>query len=362
LPFEVFAELLRLVLRPLAKRSRHPDAFYLGLRLVAMDAVEFSLPNTAANSLPKGRNQKGEGAFAKLKASVLVELFCHNPLAARLGRRGESEWKLSQQMLSQLPSRCLLLADRLYGCGAFLLAAWTVLRGRRGHFLIRARQSIKSVRLIRKLRDGSRVVELTVYDPVHKSRVMGKLVVRQIAAQAKRAGHRPVKIRLWTSVMDETQAPAVELVALYARRWEHELYFRELKHALGVGALLRSQTVETAAQEVAAMITASSLVAEERARLKPGDTWEQRVSFIKTWQYLEPLWLTLELGGDLLTAEQKEQLAQRFYALLGRLKRFKKRHRSCPRAVRKPLQPWPRKRDQPSVTGPVLFKILANRP
>lgn len=360
LPWEVFAELLRLVLRPLAKPAQHPDAFYRGLRLVALDGTEFSLPNTSGinGRLPKHRNQRGEAAFAKLNVSALVELFSHNPLAARMGIKDESEWKLSQQLLSQLPSQCLLLADRLYGCGAFLLAAWKVLRPRGGHFLVRGRKSIKAVRVLRKLRDGSQLVELTIYDPVHNSKEIGKVKARQIVAQVKRAGFRPVRALLWTSLLDAKEAPARELVELYARRWEHELYFRELKHTLGVGALLRSQTVETAAQEVAAMIITTALVAGERAQLKPGESWDRRISFIKTWQYLEPLWLTLQLCGDLMSAEQKEQMAERFYQHVARLKRPKKRIRSCPRAVRKPQQPWPRKRNQPSHTGPVSISIL----
>jgi hypothetical protein len=75
-----------------------------------------------------GGNQKGKAAFAKLQCAALVELVMHNPLAARLGWSGESEWKLAQPLLEHLPSRCLLLADRLYGCGAFLVAAWQRLK------------------------------------------------------------------------------------------------------------------------------------------------------------------------------------------------------------------------------------------
>ncbi len=43
LPWEVFAELLRLGLRPLARAAAQPDAFWRGWRLVALDGTQFSL-------------------------------------------------------------------------------------------------------------------------------------------------------------------------------------------------------------------------------------------------------------------------------------------------------------------------------
>lgn len=360
LPFEVFEELLRRILRPMVHASKQAEGFYQKLKLVAIDGVEFSLANTAQvnRQMPKGGNQKGRAAFAKLRCSVLVELLAHNPLAARLGLKGESEWKLSLQLLSQLPRQCLLLADRLYGCGAFLMVAWEAVRLKGGHFLVRGRESIKSIRVIRKLCDGSRVVEIDVKDPIKKNKVIKTLQLRQIKARVGRAGFRSVEVKLWTSLMDAVRCPASELVELYMRRWEQELYFRELKHMLGVSDLLRSQTVETAAQEVTAMIIATSLVAGERAGLKTGESLSGRVSFIKTWQYLEPLWVTLQLCGDLLDEEQKDQIVERFYQFICGLIMQKKRLRSCPRALRQAQQPWPKKRDQPSHSGPITIRVV----
>ena len=358
LPFAVFEELLRRLLRPIPEAS--DAAFYQGLRLVAIDGVSFSLPNTPQvnGTLRKGGNQKGRAAFAKLPCAVLVELVMHNPLAARLGRQGESEWKLAQGLLEDLPPQCLLLADRLYGCGAFLRAAWERLARREGHFLVRVKQSLKVVRTLLRFPDGSRRVEVKALEPGDRHRVAGTLEVREIRATIKRPGFRAVRLRLWTSLGDPRQAPAEELVRLYTTRWEQELYFRELKHQLGINDLLRSQTVETGAQEVAAMIVGSSLIAHERAKLKPGEELAHRISFIKTWETLEPLWLTLLLGGDLLSEEQKQQLCERFYQFASRRMMPRKRTRTCPRAMRQPFQPWPRKRNQKSSNAPTHIAIV----
>jgi hypothetical protein len=250
----------------------------------------------------------------------------------------------------------LLLGDRLYGCGAFLVAAWKRLQARQGHFLVRVKEGLKVVRTCQQLKDGSRLVEIKALAPGDTHRVAATMEVREVRATLQRRGHRPVRIRLWTSLSAE-EASAEELVGLYASRWEQELYFRELKWHLGLNDLLRSQTPETAAQEVAAMIIGSSLIAHERAKLQPGEALQHRVSFIKTWETLEPLWLTLLLGADILSEAQKQALCERFYGLAARRVMPKKRSRSCPRAMRQPIQPWPRKRNQKSVQGPIEVAI-----
>lgn len=359
LPFEVFKELLKRVLRPLRQGTEARQGYYKGLHLVAIDGVNFSLPNTpdVQARCRKGGNQRSRAAFAKLACAVLVELAVHNPLAARLGLAGESEWCLAKQLVGQLPNHCLLLADRLYGCGAFVVAVLAHLKEVSGHFLFRARDSIKAKRL-QRLKDESWLVEIAALETGSRHRVAERVVVREIYVRVQRGKNRPHRLRLWTSLLDEKKYPAKELAELYTQRWEQELYFRELKHQIGVNDLLKSQTVETAAQEVAAMIIVTSLVAEERSKLKTGEDLNTRISFIKTWQMLEPLWLTLSICSDLLSEDQKEQMADRFRSVMSRLKMQKKRARSCPRVLRQPIQPWPRKKLQREHSGPVSIAVI----
>jgi len=365
LPFEVFTELLGRVLRPLAKPSA--EGVYRGLRLAALDAVEFSVANTPAvnQQLGKGRNHRGPSAFAKLRCAALVEVLMHNPLAAALGRAAQSEWQLSKGLLAHLPQKCLLLGDRLYGCGAFMLRALEVLKERAGHLLVRVKLGARVARVVQRLPDGSALVEVNALVAGSKHRIEGTVLVREIRAVLRRKGQHPIQVRFWTSLLDPIQWPAQELVKLYASRWEHELYFRELKSVLGTNNLLRSQTVETAAQEVVAMIIGSALVANERSKLKPGEELTHRISFLKVWDLLQPLWLTLLLGADILSEPQKQQLVDRFYWMASQMKMAKKRARSCPRVVRQAKSRWPRKPDekyQKSFDGPVKIRVLKTKP
>lgn len=360
LPWEVFAELMRLGLRPLAQPAKHRQAFWRGWRLLALDGTQFSLTNTAQvkATMRKAKSRRGQAAFAKITTSVLLELGLHNPLAAAIGREGQSEWALGLELLAQLPAQGLLLADRLYGCAAFIAAAQGVCAKIGSHFLIRARSKIH-VQVLRRLKDGSRLVRVPVQQKGNQRIILQWLQLREIRACVRRAGFRTVQFRLWTSLLDPDTAPARELIELYTQRWQHELYYRELKCQLRKTDVLQSHTLETGAQEIAAIVLASALLARERARAAEGQTPVLRLSFIKLLELMRPLWLTLALGGDLLTPRQKQQLTQCFLQRAGRyISKPRKQPRSCPRAVRRPVAHWPRLHQNQSWQGPLHFNVL----
>ena len=90
LPWEVFADLMRRALRPVATRRRHREAFWRGWRLTALDGTQYSVTNTPqiTATTTKAHSRRGRAAFAKITLSVLLELGLHNPLAAGIGRQG----------------------------------------------------------------------------------------------------------------------------------------------------------------------------------------------------------------------------------------------------------------------------------
>ena len=359
LPWRVFAELMQRALHPLAQARRHVQAFWRGWRLLALDGTQFSLSNTPQikAQMKKAKSRRGRAAFAKITTGVLLEVGLHNPLAAAIGQHGQSEWELAKSLLAQLPQRALLLADRLHGCAAFAALTLAACRRVGSHFLFRARTQIK-VQVLQRFQDGSRLIRVPVRQKGRPRVIVQWLELREIRVRVHRPGRRGQELRLWTSLLDPRSAPALELAQLYARRWEHELYYRQLKLELRQSELLQSHTVHTAAQEIAALVLASALLAHERARAAAGLVPVLRVSFVKTLELLRPLWLVLALGADLLSARQKEQLTERFYEQMRRGLSQPRRSRSCPRAVRQPVTGWPRLQENQSLEGPLHFHLL----
>jgi hypothetical protein len=360
LPWALFAGLLQACLRPRAQNKKHPQAFWRGWRLLALDGTQFSVSNTPqlTGAFAKAASRRLRAAFAKLNAVVLLEVGLHNPLALALGRRGESEWALALGLLAQLPKGALLLADRLYGCAAALAQVQARCTALGSQYLIRVRKNLKA-RVIERLPDGSTLLEVAVRDLKKPRQVVQWLRVREVRIGVRRSGRGAEEMRLWTSLLEARKAPALELAQLYAQRWQHELYYREMKVELRSGELLQSHTPETAAQEVAALVVASALVAQARAEAADGAVPVLQVSFVKLLALVRALWLTLELGGDLLTLRQQQTLVARFWAQArGLLTRRRRLPRSCPRAVRQPVRGWPRKTRNQSWQGPLDFILL----
>src|SRR5206468_6409616 len=96
--------------------------------------------------------------------------------------------------------------------------------------------------------DGTRLVGLAVRSSNTRSRVIEWIEVREIRVRVGRTGHRSHELRLWTSLIDPAAAPELEIARVYAHRWEHELYFRELTRQLRRTSLLQSHTVDTGAR------------------------------------------------------------------------------------------------------------------
>ncbi|MGQ0737062.1 MAG: IS4 family transposase [Acidobacteriota bacterium] len=359
LPWEIFAELMRRALRPRATPRRHRDAFWRGWRLVGLDGTQFSLINTPqiTATVKKARTRRGRAAFAKITTAVLLEIGLHNPLAAAVGRKDESEWALAQRLLAQLPKRVLLLGDRLYGVTAFAYVAQAACRRVGSHFLLRASRSVKP-RVIKRLPDGSRLVQLPVRAPRNPNHILEWLEVREIRVQVGRNGQRAHALRLWTTLRDPRTAPALDLARVYARRWEHELYFREIKRQLRRTAVLQSHTVETGAQEIAAIVLASAVIASERARAATGHIPALRVSFGQVLNVIRGMWLFFGPFDDVFTDQQKTRVVRRGRALIRRSVLAPRRPRTCPRAVRQPVTRWPRLLRPESIDAPWQLQVV----
>jgi len=349
LPVEVFDELLRAALAPKANPKQHPDAFYQGLRLCGVDGSTSSVTNTpqVKKGMTKARSRRGRAAFAKVGVAVMVELGLHNPLAAALGAQGESEMVLARRVMAQQPEQSLQMGDRYYGVPALLVDLPEA--GQR-HFLVRVKANLKR-RLIEILPDGSALVEICSGKK--------KRQVREILARVQRGqSGKFTTVRLWTSLLDWQRYPAAELVALYARRWEQEMFYKELKVDMRSMPYLQSHTPLTAMQEIAAMIIAYAVLVDYRVEAaKVGEVGVLRISFLKTFKWIQGLWQFLEVSADLLGPDKIRKVVRRTLRKIAEAAIPKRRQRSCPRALRQPVSSWPRLKKNTYKNGVIDYSV-----
>ncbi len=347
LGFEPFYWILQSALSPKAEAKAHPEAFYKGKRLTALDGTKFSISNTpqVAGAMTKASSRRLKAAFAKVGMCVLVELGIRNPLAASIGTKQESETVLAEPLLDQIPEDSLTLGDRHYGVRPVIAKFFRLGR----EFLFRIKNNFKR-KLMERYADGSALVEIKTTE--------GKHLVREVIGKVRRPKGKWVTVRLWTNLLDWQLYPAQELLELYGKRWEEEVFYRELKIDFRSYPLLQSHTPETAAQELAALLVAHAILVEQRieaARL--GQVEVLRISFRTTLAMLQPLWLILKCSEGLLSEKQVSQMTRRVMKEIAEAAIPKRRKRSCPRAVRQPVSSWPRLLKNAYQTGPTHFRV-----
>jgi len=365
IPHGLFATIMAVVLKPLAQMGQHPEAFYHGLRLLGVDGTQFSVRNTPRilGEMTKAKSRRFEAAFAKVGLCALVELGLHNPLAAAIGTAQEHELVLASELLEKLPGQSLLIVDRLYG------TAWTVhqllpaLAQRESHLLVRLRSQQKAM-VVEVLEDGSAVVEIKVRDRICNHRIVQKLRLRQMTVRVQRKDAQVREIRLWTDLMDHKKYPALELAQLYTRRWEQELFYKQIKLDVLNTPLLRAQTAQTASQEVAALVLAAALVAQVRLRAAQStETTPQRISYREVLWVVKQLWGFLALSGGHWSPQQyRPWIENSWKQLLQEAILPTRRTRSCPRAIRQPVRGWPRLLTPQSNPNPCQISIIPTLP
>jgi hypothetical protein len=241
------ADLMHRACVPLADASTHPEAFYGGLRLVAMDGSTFEVPDEADNvehfGYPGSRN--GHAGYPHAQCAVLAECATHAILDANMGAYRDSEWQVCQPLLRSLKPGMLCLADRGFKAYEY----WRQAKQTGAQLLWRCRND-RQLPVHQELADGS---YLSVIYPPGKGRRAGAaeaITVRVIEYELPGLPDGQPRYRLLTTLLDPATAPALELAALYHERWEVEAVFDELKtHLLQRRRVLRSKTSELVRQE-----------------------------------------------------------------------------------------------------------------
>ncbi|MGW8948410.1 IS4 family transposase [Streptomyces koyangensis] len=232
------------VCRPVAV-PQTAGAWYRRWRLVAVDGTTLDLADTAENDSFFGRpgSGRGTGAFPQARLVALAECGTHAVFGAAVGPLSASEPVLSRQLFGGLRTGMLLLADR----GFYGFELWQAARATGADLLWRMRKSA-ALPVVQVLADGSYLS--TVHAEKDRKSRRNPVQVRVIEYTLARTGDATV-YRLLTTLLDPEQAPAKELAALYAQRWEIETTLDEIKtHQRGPKLILRSRYPWGVEQEI----------------------------------------------------------------------------------------------------------------
>lgn len=278
---EPLAMLFERVCVPLATPATR-GAFYRDRRLVSIDGTTIDVADTDANAAVFARAGTGRGegsAFPQLRVVALGECGTHAVIAAQMDSYAVGEVTLAKRLAGSLRPGMLCLADRGFTAQPLFKAA-----AANGADLLWRAKSNMVLPVLERFADGSFRSELVAStDKRTRNDVFAVRVVEYAIDDAGRPSAAGTRYRLVTTIADPDAAPAAELAALYAQRWEIESIFDELKtHQRGPRVILRSRTPDGVAQEAWGYLCVHyALRSLIHAAADHGDIDPDRVSFTK---------------------------------------------------------------------------------
>jgi len=339
------------VVRPLATPGT-PGAFYRQWRLIGCDSTVLDVPDSAANaSFGRSSGSRGESAFPQVRKTSLVELGTHVEIALAIGGWSDDERTLARTLGDQIPADALLLEDR----GFFSYDDWKALNSR-VKLLVRAKSNFV-LKPLQRLPDGSYLAKIYP-SSYHRQKDREGIVVRVIEYtldDPQRTGHGEVH-RLLTNLLDDREAPALELIGLYHERWEEELVFDEQKthqdpRRAEKPAQLRSETPDGVRQELYALSLGHFVIRSLMfAAASSANIDVDRLSFVGCFRILQ---CRLPECDSRTTCS----LNQWYQALLAEMRSDQigpRRNRINPRVIKRKMSKWNKKQPHHRHPPPLL--------
>jgi Transposase DDE domain len=229
---------------------------------MAIDGLVLDVPATKANDEEFGRSGSADALspFPQVRLVAVGECGTHGIVDAAFGPVATGEQTLAGRLIPRFTSGMLVLADRNF----YSYQAWQQAVRTGAQLLWRVSANLR-LPVLAWLPDGS--YRSVLINPSVRGRRREQLLAAAAAgeeldpAQAmvirvveymidNRAGGGEL-FCLITTLLDHEFAPAVELAAAYAQRWEIELSFDEIEiHQTGGDRVLRSRTPELVKQEI----------------------------------------------------------------------------------------------------------------
>jgi len=369
-----FAALFALLAGPMAGPWA-PGGYAFGRLLVAVDGTTLDVPYTPANLAawgPPHGGSHGTGGYPQVRLVTAAGCGSRALADAVFGpgwRKGHGEQALAIRLAARgaLRAGMLVLADRNF-CGHNVVTALTAAGA---DVLIRVK-SVNKLPVLALLPDGSyrsvlpdpqatarrvhrngkrrRTGSKLPPDPYTLQGIPVRVIEADITTTPARGQPRTQRYRLITTILDPAEAPATQIAAAYAQRWEAETGYQELKTFLrGPRRVLRSTTPAGVEQETWALLCTAQIIHATRAHTadRPGCD-PDRISFTVTLRATRRRLTTGQTRSDTILEILTQTLPP------------KRRRRTYPRAPHATTNC--RRKLAATHAGPVTYTITIARP
>lgn len=226
-------------------------------RVIVVDGTGVSMPDTLANQevWPQSSSQKLGCGFPMARICACFSLKSGALLSHALGNKKNHELPLFRQQWNMFKRGDIILGDKGF-CSYFDIAN---LKGQGVDSVVTLARRASVIAASSRKRLGPDDLLITWQRPVYNTnlsysidawaKLPEELILRQIKVTVKYPGFRTQKFHIVTTLLDAVQYPAEELAELYFKRWDVELFFRDIKTTMGMD-ILRCQTPEMIRKEI----------------------------------------------------------------------------------------------------------------
>jgi hypothetical protein len=240
------------------------DQLWLGRRVRVIDGTGIALPDTAANQsdYPQPAEQKPGCGFPVLRLVAVMSLATGVVLRYTTSSLHEHEQRCFQSLRVFLAAGDVVLGDRNFGTFANL-----VLLQRQGVDAVFRKHQARTTAGQQRTRVGKDdyLVQWSIR-PGHRPTGLDPAVdlpmtmlVREVTFRLTRRGFRTKAVTLVTTLFDAKQYPAEALATLYLKRWDMELWLRDIKTTMGM-EMLRTKIPSRIQAEVAMFLLGYNLI------------------------------------------------------------------------------------------------------
>ena len=226
-------------------------------RVIVVDGTGVSMPDTPQNQAvwPQLSSQKPGCGFPSARICACFSLESGALLSYAIGNKKNNELPLFRQQWNIFKQGDIFLGDKGF-CSYFDIASLK-------------QQDVDSVVTLARRAPGNTASCLKklgpddlliiwkrpvytvkmAYSQEEWAKLPEELILRQIKVTVNNPGFRTQSFYIITTLLDAVQYPASELAELYFKRWDVELFFRDIKTTMGMD-ILRCQTPEMIRKEI----------------------------------------------------------------------------------------------------------------
>lgn len=238
--------------------NKMPEAGFLNnRRVIVVDGTGVSMPDTPENqgAWPQWSSQKPGCGFPTARICACFSLESGALLSYAIGNKKSHELLLFRKQWPLFKRGDIFLGDKGF-CSYFDIASLEK-QGVGSVVTLARRAPVRPSGSLKKLGPDDLLItwERPLYTPKLSyskeawEALPPELFLRQIKVRVKYPGFRTQWFHIVTTLLDATRYPAEELAELYFKRWDVELFFRDVKTTMGLD-ILRCRTPEMIRKEI----------------------------------------------------------------------------------------------------------------